>query len=120
MFGQLWPVTYSVKTADDCRFQSPAREKIKFEEEAFSKILVADTVSELGSEASEVEDWFEEQRQQQQSSAEVSITNTGQRTPLRCRLCSSRGQRKGTQCARGDVGLCVVLCFAKYHTKVNL
>ena len=43
-------------------------------------------------------------------------------TELRCRLCSSRGQRKGTiyKCTRCDVGLCVVPCFEEYHTKVNL
>src|SRR5215510_2721414 len=43
-------------------------------------------------------------------------------TKLRCRLCSSRGQRKSTmyKCARCDVGLCVVPCFKEYHTKVNL
>ena len=35
-------------------------------------------------------------------------------------LYSSRGQRKGTQCARCDVGLCVVPCFTEYCTKVNL
>ena len=41
---------------------------------------------------------------------------------LRCRLCSSHGQGKGTmyKCARCDVGLCVVSCFEEYHTKVNL
>jgi len=41
---------------------------------------------------------------------------------LRCRLCSSRGLRKGTvcKCARCDVGLCWAPCFAEYHTKVNL
>jgi len=34
-------------------------------------------------------------------------------TQLRCRPCSSRGQRKGTmyKCTRSDVGLCVVPCF---------
>jgi len=41
-------------------------------------------------------------------------------THLLCSLCSSHGQRKGRQCARYDVGLCVVPCFAKYRTKVNL
>jgi len=43
-------------------------------------------------------------------------------TKLCCRLCSSRGQRKGTtyKCTRCDVGLCVVPCFKEYHTKVNL
>jgi hypothetical protein len=41
-------------------------------------------------------------------------------TRLRCCLYSSRGQRKGTRCARCDMGLCVVPCFMEYHTKVNL
>ena len=43
-------------------------------------------------------------------------------TNPRCRVCSSRDQRKRTvyMCARCDVGLCVVPCFAEYHTKVNL
>ena len=43
-------------------------------------------------------------------------------TQLRCRLSSSRGHRKTTvyKCAKCDVGLCVVRCFAEYHTKVNL
>jgi hypothetical protein len=41
---------------------------------------------------------------------------------VRCRACSARGQRRGTvyKCAQCNVGLCVVLCFAEYHTKVNL
>jgi hypothetical protein len=33
-----------------------ARKKIKFEEEVISDILVADTTSELGAEASDVDD----------------------------------------------------------------
>ena len=43
-------------------------------------------------------------------------------TKLRCRLCSVHGQRKGTafKCAKCEVGLCVVPCFAEYPTKVNL
>jgi len=43
-------------------------------------------------------------------------------TQFRCGLCSSRGQRNTTvyQCAKCDVGLCVVPYFAEYHTKVNL
>ena len=43
-------------------------------------------------------------------------------TQLRCRLCSSRGQRKTTdyKCTKCDVGLCVVPCFTEYHTQVNL
>jgi len=40
---------------------------------------------------------------------------------LCCRVCSC-GQRKCTvyMCARCDMGLCVVPCFAEYHTKANL
>jgi len=43
-------------------------------------------------------------------------------TQLRCRLCPSCGQRRGTlyKCARCDMGLCVVPCFTEYHTRVNL
>ena len=43
-------------------------------------------------------------------------------TKLRCHLCSFHGQRKGTvyKCTRCDMGLCVVPCFAEYHTSVNL
>jgi hypothetical protein len=41
---------------------------------------------------------------------------------LRCRVCSARGVRKGTtyKCYKCNVGLCVMPCFADYHTKVNL
>ena len=55
-----------------------ARKKIKFEEEAISVILVADTDSEWGAESSDVDDFEEkeeekqqQQQQQQQPSAEV-------------------------------------------------
>ena len=43
-------------------------------------------------------------------------------TQLRCHLCFSRSQIKGTvyKCARCDMCLCVVPCFKEYHTKVNL
>jgi hypothetical protein len=60
-----------------------AGKKLKLEEEAISEILVADTDSESGAEASGVEDNLEEEedeeQQQQQASAEVAVTNTGQR-----------------------------------------
>ena len=59
--------------------------KNKLEEEAISEILVADTNPESSTEASDVEDYFEEEEekeeqqwQQQQASAEVTITNSGQ------------------------------------------
>jgi NH3-dependent NAD+ synthetase len=51
---------------------------------------------ELGADASNiVEDYFEEvqQQQQQQASAEVAITNTGQRTRMRCRVFSQPKKR---------------------------
>ena len=62
-----------------------ARKIIKLEVEAISEILVADTDSESGVEASDIEDNLEEaeeeeeQQQQQQASGEVNVTNTGQR-----------------------------------------
>ena len=40
-----------------------------------------------------------------------------------CRhLCSSRGHRKTTvyKCAKCEVAMCLVPCFAEYHTKANL
>jgi len=37
---------------------------------------------------------------------------------IHCRVCSERSQRKTTTSKR-DVGLCVVPCFADYHTKTN-
>ena len=42
-------------------------------------------------------------------------------THLRCRVCScSQRKRILYKCARCDVGLCVVPCFAEYDTQVNL
>jgi len=37
MFLQIWPVTFSINKANDCRSQSHGREKIKLEEEAIVK-----------------------------------------------------------------------------------
>ena len=66
-FLQLWPVIHSVNKADDCRSQSHGLEKkIKLEEEAISETLVADTDSESGAEASDVEDYFEEEEKEEQ------------------------------------------------------
>jgi len=67
-----------------------------------------------------LEDDLEEEEEQQQQPAPEE-TKASKINPLLCFLCS-RGQRKGTvhKCARCDVGLCVVPCFAEYHTKVNL
>ena len=71
-------------------------------------------------------DWLEDQMQAQKMFCDlrVAITNPGQRNqPPNCAaVCSSHGQVKGTvyNCARCDVGLCMVPCFAEYHTKVKL
>jgi hypothetical protein len=97
--------------------------KIKLEEEAISEILVADTDSESGAKASDVEDYFEgeEEQQQQQASEEVTITNTSQRNhqPNCAAICVLLAAKERAQCARCDMGLCVVPCFTEYHT-VNL
>jgi DNA-directed RNA polymerase subunit RPC12/RpoP len=86
-----------------------AGKKIKLEEEAISEILIADTI--LG-----IKKVFRLESRNNKHWPEKSSTQ------LRCRLCSSRGQRKGTmyKCARCDVGLRAVPCLAEYHTKVNL
>ena len=41
---------------------------------------------------------------------------------LCCCVCLAHSQRRGTmyKCAKCNVGLCVVPCFADYHTKTNL
>ena len=41
-------------------------EKMKLDEEAISEILVADTDSEPGSEASNLEDYFEEEEEEEE------------------------------------------------------
>jgi len=109
---------------------SNGRKKKKLKEEAINEILVADTNSESGAEASDVEDYFEEEEvaaavvMMRRRSLSRSCHNkhwpAKSSTQLRCCLCFSRGQRKGTlyKCARCDVGLCVVPCFIEYHTKI--
>ena len=71
-----------------------------------------------------LEDYFEEEEeeeeQQQPASAEVVITDNGQRHQPNCFAgCVLLVAKERAQCARCD-GLCVVPCFAEYHTKVNL
>ena len=62
----------------------------------------------------------EEEEQQQEASAQVAITNNGQRnhpTALpSCVLFAAKERVQGTRC---DGDLCVVLCFTEYH-KLNL
>jgi len=62
-FLKLWPVKEkSLNKRDDCRHSEMATKKIKRQEKVISEILVADTDSESGAEASDVEDDFEERR----------------------------------------------------------
>ena len=73
-----------------------------------------------------LQDYFEdeeeeEEQQQQPASAEVAITNNGQRNLYNfSAVFVLLAAKERGQCARCDVGLCVVPCFAEYHTKVNL
>ena len=101
--------------------------KVKLEEKAISEILVADTDSGSGAEASNVEDCFEEEeeQQQQQASAEVAITDIGQQNhqptcAAVCVLLAAKERAQCIKCTRCDVDLCVVPCFTEYHTEVNL
>jgi len=70
-----------------------------------------------------LEDYFEEEEeeeQQQPVSAEVAINN-GQRNQPNCSaICVFLMTTGRAQCARCEVGLCMVPCFVEYHTKVNL
>ena len=86
-----------------------AGKKIKLEEEAISEIPVADTDSKSGAKVRDVEDYLEEeeeggrgrreQQQQQQPSAEVTITNTGQRNQPNCAAaCVLLMAKERTQC----------------------
>jgi hypothetical protein len=59
-------VERSLNKANLHRHSEKAATKIKLQEEATSEILVADTDSELGAEASDIEDKFEEEEEQQQ------------------------------------------------------
>jgi len=71
-----------------------------------------------------LEDYFEEEEEeqrQQPASAEVAIINNGQQYQPNCSaVCVLLAAKERAQCSRCDVGLHMVLCFAEYHTKVNL
>ena len=71
-----------------------------------------------------LEDDFEEEEKNNSSQPQQKYpeeTMASKINTLLCFLCS-RGQRRSTvyKCAKCDVGLRVVPCFAEYHTKVNL
>jgi hypothetical protein len=50
--------------------------KIKFEEEAISEILDADTDSESGAEASDIEHYFEEEEENNNKTAAASLSRS--------------------------------------------
>jgi hypothetical protein len=82
MFLQLWPVIYSVNMADNYRSQSHGQEKIKLEEEAISEIQVADTDSELGAEASDVEHILRRRRRKRKNNNNNSSSSKPQQKLL--------------------------------------
>jgi len=72
-----------------------------------------------------LEDYFEEEEeeeeeQQQPASSEVAINNGQPNQPNCSAVCVLLAAKERAQCARCDMGLYVVPCFAEYHTKVNL
>ena len=71
-----------------------------------------------------LEDYFEEEEEEEQhqqpASAEVAMTNISQRNQHNCSGICVLAAKERAQCVKCDVSLCVVPCFAKYHTKVNL
>jgi len=68
-----------------------------------------------------LEEEEEEEEQQQLASTEGAIRNDGQQNQPNCSaVCILLTAKERAQCARCDMGLCVVPCFVEYHTKVNL
>jgi hypothetical protein len=68
-------------------------------------------------------DYFEEEeeeQQQQPASAEVAITNNGQQNQPNCSaVCVLLAVKERAQCARSDVGLCVVPVSRNITQKQN-
>jgi hypothetical protein len=56
-----------------------AEKKIKLDEEAISKILVAVTDSETGAEASDIEEYFEEEKKDEEKEEKKSSTKPKQK-----------------------------------------
>jgi hypothetical protein len=90
------------------------------------EILFAHTASHQVRKLAMLEDYFveeeeeEEEEEEQPASAEVAINNGQRNQPNFSAFCVLRAAKERTQCARCDVGLCVVPCFAECRTKVNL
>ena len=92
-------------------------------EEAISEILFADADWESGAEASDVEAYFEEgeeegeqQQEQQQASAEVAVTNTGQRNhqPNCAAVCVLLAAKEGAR-SEPDVTWACVWCLVSWN-----
>ena len=84
-------------------------------------VMLEDCFEEEEEEEEEGEEEEEEvEHQQQPASAEVAITNNGQRNQPNCSAICVLAAKESAHCTRCDVGLCVVPCFTEYHTKVNL
>ena len=66
----------SLNIADHCSCWAEVGKKIQLEEEPISEILVADTESELGAEASDGEDDFKEEEEEEPAAAAATTTPT--------------------------------------------
>jgi len=97
---------------------------MKLEEEAISEILVGDTALQSGAKGSNVMRLVWGRRgTTTTAAASLSRSSHNKQWPVKSTHCSAvcvLAAKERAQCARCDVGLCVVPCFMEYHTKVNL
>jgi hypothetical protein len=86
--------------------------------------LFADTHSKSGVEASNDEDYFEEEVRVQKNvlGLRFTKTNTGHWNVPSCTAMLFLQPEKGNSvtCTKCEVGLCVVPCLVEYHIKMNL
>jgi len=70
-----------------------------------------------------LEDYLEEEEEQQQQQQPASaVASHNKQCPAKSTHCSAvcvLVAKERAQCARCDVGLCMVPCFTEYHTNVN-
>ena len=94
------------------------------EEESISEILLADTALDSGVKASDIRSLFSGGRRRgTTAAASLSRSHHNKHWQVNPNALPSvffLRPKKSTQCARFDMGLCVVPCFVEYHTKVNL
>ena len=80
-FLQLWQQSYRTVCVCNCAVHFVmAVKKIKLDEPAISEILVADTDSESGAEASDLEDEFSESKEEQEDEPQAATSGGGSPT----------------------------------------